>query len=75
VFYAQTPQALRRDVLVRAIAHAKEHGIEATDDVSLAEAIGCPVEVVTGSQQNLKITHAADLAVAEALLRHFENQA
>ncbi len=75
VFYAQTPQALRRDVLARAIAHAAEHGIEATDDVSLAEAIGCPVEVVTGSPQNLKITHAADLAVAEALLRHFENHA
>lgn len=72
VYYAQTPQALRRDVLDRANAHAMAHGIEATDDVALAEAIGCPVAVVPGSTQNLKITHPADLAVAEALLRHFE---
>lgn len=70
VHCAQTPQALRRDVLERALRHAATSGFEATDDVSLAEAIGCPVEVVLGSPQNLKITHPADLAVAEALLRH-----
>ena len=75
VWCAQTPQVLRRDVLLRAIQHAEQHGIEATDDVSLAEAIGCPVAVVTGSPQNLKITHPQDLAVAEALLRHSEGHA
>lgn len=70
VHCAQTPQALRRDVLERALRHAAATGLQATDDVSLAEAIGVPVEVVLGSPQNLKITHPADLAVAEALLRH-----
>ncbi len=71
IYNAQTPQALRRDVLDRAITHAKARGFAATDDVALAEAIGCPVAVVPGSPQNLKITHPADLVIAEALLRHF----
>lgn len=72
VFCAQTPQVLRRDILVDALAHARATKFEATDDVSLAEAIGCKVAVVTGSPQNLKITQKADLAVAEAILRHFD---
>jgi 2-C-methyl-D-erythritol 4-phosphate cytidylyltransferase len=72
VFCAQTPQVLRRDILVEALDHARAVNFEATDDVSLAEAIGCRVAVVTGSPQNLKITQKADLAIAEALLRNFD---
>jgi 2-C-methyl-D-erythritol 4-phosphate cytidylyltransferase len=60
----QTPQAFRAAAL-RA-AHAA--GADATDDGALVEAAGGRVVVVPGSATNLKITHRADLAVAEALL-------
>lgn len=63
---AQTPQAVRRDVLVRALAQAAPG--PASDDVGLVEAIGARVAVVPGSPQNLKITRAADLALAAAVL-------
>ncbi|MEY3161354.1 MAG: 2-C-methyl-D-erythritol 4-phosphate cytidylyltransferase [Planctomycetota bacterium] len=65
---AQTPQVLRRDVLERALAQARRDGFEGTDDVSLAEHVGCPVAVVEGSTRNLKITRSDDLLVAAALL-------
>lgn len=61
----QTPQAFRAGAL-RAV-HGPE--VEATDDASLVEAAGGKVVVVAGSPTNLKITHATDLVVAEALLR------
>jgi 2-C-methyl-D-erythritol 4-phosphate cytidylyltransferase len=61
----QTPQAFR----AAALRAAHESGAEATDDASLVEAAGGKVVVVAGSPTNLKITHPADLVVAEALLR------
>ncbi len=65
---AQTPQAFRADVLRQAHAVAARDGIEATDDVALAELLGIEVAVVEGSARNLKITTPVDLAVAEELL-------
>lgn len=62
----QTPQGFRRDVLVRAHA-ARSAG--ATDDASLAEALGVAVSVVDGSDEAFKVTRPLDLLLAEALLR------
>ncbi|MEO5989432.1 MAG: 2-C-methyl-D-erythritol 4-phosphate cytidylyltransferase [Candidatus Eisenbacteria bacterium] len=62
---AQTPQVFRRDWLER--AHAEANG-QATDDAALVEAHGHPVHVTLGDPLNLKITTAADLALAEAWL-------
>jgi 2-C-methyl-D-erythritol 4-phosphate cytidylyltransferase len=59
----QTPQAFRAGML-RA-AHAS--GDEASDDAALVERAGGRVVIVPGSPDNLKITHAHDLAVAAAL--------
>ena len=61
----QTPQAFRAATLRAVHAGAPE----ATDDASLVEAAGGKVVLVDGSPANLKITHPADLVVAEALLR------
>ena len=60
---AQTPQAFRRDVLLRAHAMGGE-GV-ATDDAMLVEALGEPVRVVEGDESNIKLTTPADLAWAE----------
>ena len=68
IWLAQTPQVIRRDLLVRAMAHAAATGFEGTDDVSLVEHLGAPVAIVTGSPNNLKITRPEDLPLAAAIL-------
>lgn len=65
---AQTPQIFARDILARAHAYAEERPIQATDDASLAEAIGAPVAVVAGDPVNLKLTEPTDLILLQALL-------
>ncbi len=64
----QTPQAIRRDLLLKAYAHAQSNGIEATDDLSLVEAMGKEAVLVKSSSRNFKITTPFDWAVAEVLV-------
>jgi len=70
----QTPQGFRLAVISRAYQLADADpgfaAIPATDDcgVVLRYLPGVPVGVVAGSERNLKITYAADLAVAHALV-------
>jgi 2-C-methyl-D-erythritol 4-phosphate cytidylyltransferase len=58
----------RADWLREALDKAEQGGIVATDDAALVARLGVRVHVVLGSEGNLKITTAADLAVAERLL-------
>ena len=62
---AQTPQVFEYELLRE--AHRLAQG-EATDDAALVEALGRRVKVFPGSPRNLKVTTAADLALAQALL-------
>jgi 2-C-methyl-D-erythritol 4-phosphate cytidylyltransferase len=72
----QTPQGFRLSVIRRAYELADADpgfaAIPATDDcgVVLRYLPDVPVGVVRGSERNLKITYAADLAVAQALLEY-----
>ncbi|HWH32582.1 MAG TPA: 2-C-methyl-D-erythritol 4-phosphate cytidylyltransferase [Egibacteraceae bacterium] len=63
----QTPQVFRRDLLTR--LHGEAHGADATDDLLLVEQAGGRVRLLDGDVRNLKVTTAADLLFAEALLR------
>jgi 2-C-methyl-D-erythritol 4-phosphate cytidylyltransferase len=65
----QTPQAFRRDALARALDVDEATLAAATDDAWLVERAGGTVRVVEGPPENLKVTTAADLRVAEELLR------
>ena len=67
-FAAQTPQVFRIDWLREAYAKASADGMVGTDDAALVARLGNPVQVVAGDPDNFKITTAADLARAEALL-------
>jgi 2-C-methyl-D-erythritol 4-phosphate cytidylyltransferase len=67
-FAAQTPQVFRIDWLREAYAKARADGLVGTDDAALVARLGNPVHVVAGDPDNFKITTAADLARAEALL-------
>jgi len=68
IWQAHTPQVIRRELLQRALDHARATGFEGTDDVSLVEHLGERVVVVPSTPSNLKITHPDDLPLAAALL-------
>ncbi len=65
----QTPQAFRPDILAAAHEHARDGGVQATDDASLVINMGLPVALVAGAYENIKVTTPADLVHAEALLK------
>ncbi|HCI68525.1 MAG TPA: 2-C-methyl-D-erythritol 4-phosphate cytidylyltransferase, partial [Oscillibacter sp.] len=46
-----------------------------TDDCSAVERLGKEVYLAPGWRENIKITTASDLTLAEALLRERENRA
>jgi 2-C-methyl-D-erythritol 4-phosphate cytidylyltransferase len=68
LYAVQTPQAFRRDLLVRAYANRTRVGRDVTDDAQLVEAIGHACFVVDGSPWNIKITKHEDLLLAAAVL-------
>lgn len=71
IYRAQTPQAFRYELLMRANREAREAGIPSelmTDDSLLVERIGAKVAIVIGSPENIKITNPEDLKFAEGIL-------
>lgn len=67
----QTPQAFRKDILLRAYDRAFAEGVagaDATDDAALVERLGIKVKVVDGSYRNIKITTPEDLRYAKMLM-------
>ena len=64
----QTPQVFRAETLRQALDVDEATLASATDDASLVEAAGGSIAVVEAPRENLKVTTALDLAVAESLL-------
>jgi len=69
LYVIQTPQAFLREVICEAHRKALADGFQGTDDASLVERLGVPVSVIPGSYENIKITTAEDLVVAEAIMK------
>lgn len=65
---AQTPQGFPRQMLEAAYARPAAEPAP-TDDAEVCERAGFPVEVVTDSPHNVKITTTDDFRIAEALAR------
>lgn len=65
---AQTPQGFDATLIRGLHARASEAGSAVSDDAALCELESRPVAVVEGDPWNLKITTAADLALAEWLV-------
>ncbi len=68
LWHALTPQAFPRAMILDAYRRAARDGITGTDDAALVEHYGGEVVLVEGSRANLKVTTAADLELAEAVL-------
>jgi 2-C-methyl-D-erythritol 4-phosphate cytidylyltransferase/2-C-methyl-D-erythritol 2,4-cyclodiphosphate synthase len=62
----QTPQGFHFEAILD--AHRRAAGQALTDDAAVAEAAGIAPLIVAGSDGNLKVTTAGDLAAAERLI-------
>lgn len=70
---ALTPQVFARGSLEQALDAAAQAGIEVTDESMALERLGRAPRLVEGREDNLKITTAADFALAEFVLRQRGN--
>ncbi|WP_117155654.1 2-C-methyl-D-erythritol 4-phosphate cytidylyltransferase [Paraliobacillus quinghaiensis] len=61
---AQTPQAFQYDLIWRAHQVARQSSYVCTDDASLVERLGHPVEIVEGNYKNIKLTTPEDIKKA-----------
>ena len=66
LWQAQTPQVFRYELLLE--AHQRCDG-DFTDDAAMVESLGHRVRMFEGAYENIKVTTAGDLVVAEAFLR------
>ena len=64
----QTPQVFLTEMIKAALTRAQQKGTKLTDDCSAVEAMGYKVTVVAGSPDNIKLTTARDLYIAEGIL-------
>lgn len=68
LFEAETPQLLKKDVLINAYQTLGKRAFGATDDVSIIEAAGGRTKVVMHQEPNIKITTYQDLKIARSLM-------
>ena len=68
IWFAQTPQAFRYDLIKKAHDKARQQGFFGTDDAALLEQIGIRIRIIAGSRSNIKITSTEDLELARLLL-------
>jgi 2-C-methyl-D-erythritol 4-phosphate cytidylyltransferase len=63
----QTPQCFHAELIKK--AYKQEFEEEFTDDATVIEAMGIKINLVEGNSENIKITRAGDLKIAEAFLK------
>jgi 2-C-methyl-D-erythritol 4-phosphate cytidylyltransferase/2-C-methyl-D-erythritol 2,4-cyclodiphosphate synthase len=69
LWHAQTPQGFRYGDILAAHQAAKAKGLaNITDDAAIARLVGLAVQLVPGSERNVKITNEEDLAMVDRAL-------
>jgi 2-C-methyl-D-erythritol 4-phosphate cytidylyltransferase len=68
VYQIQTPQGFKSKLLLKAIEPIIKNKVNITDDASAMEKIGEKVLVVSGNQENIKLTTQIDYMVSKAIL-------
>ena len=66
VFLVQTPQVFKIAQLKK--AYDLDYSEKFTDDSSVVQTAGFPINLIAGETNNIKITHPLDLRIAEILL-------
>lgn len=68
----QTPQTFRYEWILKAHEWALQQGLaQSSDDCQLVLAMGREIRIVSGNEENLKITSETDLQIAEAFLERW----
>jgi len=70
IYRVQTPQAFKRELIIKGLNKAYKNGFCGTDDSSLITRMGKKVMMVEGSSENIKITSRDDLYIAEKILEN-----
>ncbi len=68
----QTPQAYRRDILLKTMAATLQQGWEEKGIVPLVKRAGFAVKTIEGDRENLKVTYPEDIAIAEKIIKSRE---
>jgi 2-C-methyl-D-erythritol 4-phosphate cytidylyltransferase len=68
IWQALTPQMFRMHILSQALQNAIRNRATVTDEASAIESLGLVPVIVEGRCDNIKITHAEDLSLAEKYL-------
>lgn len=66
----QTPQVFEAKLLKK--AYEQKYSSAFTDDASVVEAIGGRVHLVSGNEENIKITNPLDLSLAALILKSWK---
>jgi 2-C-methyl-D-erythritol 4-phosphate cytidylyltransferase len=69
LWHALTPQLFPATLLKAALQQGIEQGLSITDEASAMEFAGHSVAMINGSPANIKVTHPADLPLAEFYLQ------
>lgn len=69
LWHALTPQLFPTGVLLRAMNNALSNSVTITDEASAIEYDGGKVALINGNPANIKITHPADLPLAEFYIK------
>ncbi len=72
LYNVQTPQGFKKSVLIEAYEKAFSDKYYGTDDASLVERIGQPVELVMGQYDNIKITTKEDMPMENRIGTGFD---
>jgi 2-C-methyl-D-erythritol 4-phosphate cytidylyltransferase len=67
LWFIETPQVFRTDLIRAAYKHVLENQLPVTDETSALEAIGVITKLIASTSPNPKITTPADLVLAEFL--------
>lgn len=70
LWITQTPQAFKKEIIIKAHIVANKNDFVGTDDAMLVEKLGMEVCVVEGEYENIKITTPEDLIMAEAIINY-----
>lgn len=70
LWHALTPQMFRLDLLIEALEHARNKQLVITDDASAMEHSGYHPQLIEAHEDNIKITRAFDLQLAELFMQH-----
>lgn len=70
MYFVQTPQVFRYEILLEAMIKAEEDDFIGTDESMLVHRLGYEVKIVEGSSLNFKITNIDDIKLFKILSDH-----